>query len=385
MLARPGSWFVLGAVVVAVVPAVARGSAGGAGLALLGTVPGALIGLAALQLGMLAGALAFGARVHNVVIGVGRRWKEWRSARRTVALRGLPVLLSVGVGPGSRPPRRLRMWAAGLCSALAGLAAPVLLWLGTGAGSGEGSWFGVGLAVGATATVLHALLPRQSATSTSTGWVLVGLPRMTPEQVADLEAGALADEAMSAITEGDLATAETVTAELERRYPDLRATGATRVAVLEAHGRYAEALAAVLTLATDPAQTERDAAFMMAGLAGLAASAVEAGQVPAEAALPTARQALSDAVQLGYPSFKLDGTRAVLALLDGDPEAAARLARTAADGSDHMLGRADDLATLARAKMAGGDNRAARAALAEAEALASWWPRVAATRSRLDL
>lgn len=61
------------------------------------------------------------------------------------------------------------------------------------------------------------------------------------------------------------------------------------------------------------------------------------------------------------------------------------LARLAAEGTDHGLSRADDLATLARAHMGGGDNRAARAVLAEAEALAAWWPRVAATRARLEI
>ena len=80
-----------------------------------------------------------------------------------------------------------------------------------------------------------------------------------------------------------------------------------------------------------------------------------------------------------------DRTRAVLALLDGDPATAARLARAAAKVSDHALSRADNLATLARALMATGDNRAARAAIAGADALAPWWPRVATTRTRLTL
>lgn len=351
-----------------------------AGLA--GAVLGTLVALAALQLGMLAGALAFGARVHNVVIGVGRRWAEWITPRRTVALRGLPVLLSVSVGPG-RPPRRLRMWAAGLVSTLVGAAVPALAWLLAGSEHTSALWRG--MALGATAIVLHSLIPRQSASSTSTGWMLFGLPRMSPDQIADLEASALADEALSAVNAGDLATADTVTAELAARYPGARATGTTRVALLEAHGRYAEALSAALNLASAPQQTERDAAFMLAGLAGLAATAVEAGQVPAEAALPTAHQALDSAVQLGYPSYKLDGTRALLALLDGDAAAAARLARSAADLTDHALSRADDLATLARAMMASGDNRGAREALAEAETLAPWWPRVTTTRTRLDL
>jgi hypothetical protein len=393
------------------------GSVPGVAVGLAGAVGGILVGLAALQLGMLAGALAFGARVHRVVVGMGRRWREWVTPQRTIALRRIPVLLSVGVGPGRRPVRT-RLWAAGLCSALAGIAVPAMLWWASIPGgpgwwpaggdpgwwpaggdsgwwpAGGGVWWsaggawsalGRGVAIGAAAMVAHSLLPRQNAMTTSTGWLLFGLPRMTDAQVADLRAGSLADEALAAVQAGDLAAADRAAATLAERFPDARATGATRAAVLEAHGRYAEALSVVMAMAGDPTQTPRDAALMMAGVAGLATTAVEAGQVPADAALPIARQAVDDAVQLGYPSFKLNGTRALLALLDGDPDTAATLARGAADINDHALSRADDLATLARANMAAGDNRAARAALAEAEALAAWWPRVTTTRRRLDL
>lgn len=363
--------------VVAVV--VLEPSTGTVGLGLLGAGLGALAGLAALQVGLLAGALASGARVHNVVVGVGRRWKEWVTPRRTVSLRRLPVLLSVGVGPG-RPPLRLRMWVAALSSALAGVGLAALLW-----------WLlarpglGIGAAVGATAVVLHALLPRQDAATTSTGWLLTGLPRLPADRVADLRASALVDEAMVALRAGDLAAAEAASAELARCFPSARAAGATRIAVLHAYGRYAEALSAALSLASDPGQTQRDAAFTLAAVAGLAAAVAEAGAAPADVALPMARQALQDAVALGYPSFKLDGTRALLALLDGDVARAARLARSAADAGDHPLSRADDLATLARALMAGGDNRAARAVLGEAAALAPWWPRVVDTNARLSV
>ncbi len=362
----------------AVVCVVVEWSAVGVVLGQLGAAVGVFVGLAALQLGMLAGALAFGARVHRIAIGMGRRWREWVTPRRTVVLRRIPILLSVSVGPG-RAPLRLRMWAAGLCSAVVGIAAPVLVWVVAP------SAFWRGLAIGAAAVVAHSLLPSQNAASTSTGWVLFGLPRLPPDRVADLRASALSDDALSAVNAGDLATADAAVAELTARFPDARATGATRVAVLEAHGRYADALSAVLALSTDPSQTARDAALALAGVAGLAVSAVEAGQVPADAALPVAREALDNAVTLGYPSFKLDGTRALLALVDGDADAAARLARSAAAVNDHALSRADNLATLARALMAGGDNRAARVALAEAETLAPWWPRVAATRLRLNI
>ena len=73
------------------------------------------------------------------------------------------------------------------------------------------------------------------------------------------------------------------------------------------------------------------------------------------------------------------------ALLLGDCPKAILLARMAADSGDDRLGRADDLATLARAHMAAGDNQAARAALGEAERLVPWWPRVAGTRVRLEV
>jgi ATP/maltotriose-dependent transcriptional regulator MalT len=112
---------------------------------------------------------------------------------------------------------------------------------------------------------------------------------------------------------------------------------------------------------------------------------VEAGQLEASAGLPVAARALNEAIELGKPSYMMDGVRALLALLAGDPQLAVRLARLACDSNDDSLGRADDLATLARAYMAAGDNSAARRALAQAERLVPWWPRVALTRRRLDL
>jgi hypothetical protein len=371
---RPGPFLVA---LVALALIMTARSAAGLTLGVLGAVLGLLGGLAALQLGMLGGALAVGARVHDVVIGVGPRLAEWVSPRRTVTLRGLPVLLSVGVGPG-RPPLRVRMWAAALCSAASGMAVVVAL------GYGASSALGRGAALGAFGCVLYALLPRQHAASTSTGWLLFELPRLPAQQRIELQAGALADRARSAVNAGDLAGAGAALAELTTRFPAATATAATRLAILEAQGRYAEGLSAVLTLAATP-PTGRDAAFLLAGVAGLAASGVEAGQVPADAALPLAQQALLDAVRLGYPSVKLDGTRAMLALLDGDSATAARLARAAVSGGEHLVSRADDLATLARALLAGGDSRAARAALARAETLAPWWPRVAATRADLPV
>ena len=362
----------LAALVVLALVLAAR-SAAGLALGLLGAVLGLLGGLAAVQLGLLGGALAAGARVHDVAVGIGPRWAEWVSPLRTVTLRGLPVLFSVGVGPG-RTPIRLRMWAAALCSATSGMAVVV------GPGYGASSALGRGAALGAFGCVLYSLLPRQHAASTSTGWLLFELPRLPAQQRAELQAAALADRARSAVNAGDLACAGDALAELMTRFPAATATAATRLVLLEAQGRYAEGLSTVLTLTAAP-PSDRDTAFLLAGVAGLAASGVEAGQVPADAALPLAQQALLDAVRLGYPSVKLDGTRAVLALLDGDSATAVRLARASAAGGEHLVSRADNLATLARALMAGGDSRAAKAALARAETLAPWWPRVAATRA----
>jgi hypothetical protein len=372
---RPGP--LLAALVVLALALTAQ-TAAGLTLGLVGAALGLLGGLAALQLGMLGGALAAGARVHDVVIGIGPRWAEWVSPRRTVALHGLPVLLCVGVGPG-REPLRLRMWTAALCSAASGMTVVVVL------GYGASSSLGRGAALGAFGGVLYALLPRQHAAPASTGWLLFELPRLPAPQRAELQAGALADQARSAVNAGDLGGAGAALAQLTTRFPAATATAATRLALLEAQGRYAEALSSVLTLAAAPPPTDRDTAFLLAGVAGLAATGVEAGQVPADAALPLAQQALLDAVRLGYPSVKLDGTRAVLALLDGDSATAARLARASAASGEHLISRADDLATLARALMAGGDCRAAKAALARAETLAPWWPRVAATRAHLPV
>lgn len=362
----------------AVVVVMVERSAGGAALGLLGAALGLLAALAGLQVGMLAGALAFGARVHRVVVGVGALVREWRSPRRSVVLRAIPVLLSLSVGPG-RPPVRLRLWLCGLCSALLGLAVVVVLWLVAGGPLGRGA------AVGATATFLHALVPRRSAASTSTGWQLIGLPRMPPHEVAELTAASLADDASCAVNAGDLEAAARIAERMEREFAGLRSTTMTRVTVLEARGRYAQALAAVLELASDHGQSERDMAFTCAGLGSIGALAVEAGEAPAEVVLPIAREAVTDAEQLGFPAYKLQGTLAVLALIDGDAARAVNLARGAVAVTDHALSRADDLATLARALMAAGDNASARDALAQAEAIAPWWPRVAATRSRLQV
>ncbi|MGW0516380.1 hypothetical protein [Crossiella sp. NPDC003009] len=372
---RPGRMFTASAAiaVVAVERALDPAVAG-----LLGAVAGMLAELMALQLGLLLGALALRVRVHDVVVGLGARVYELRTPRRTVSVRLLPIMLGVSVGPGAAPAR-CRMWLAGVASAIGGgtavLAMTTVL----------DTPFGRGLLIGALATGAHCLLPRRDAGTTSTGWLLFQLPKLPRHRVAEWQSAPLVNEAIDAVNGGDLETAEALTAELSREHPGRRTTTATRIALLEARGRYAEALALTIGLVSDPAQEPRDLAFALASLAALTANAVEVGQLDAATGLPTARQAVDDAEQLGYPGFKLTGTKALLELLAGNADRAATLARSGARNSGATLSRADDLATLARALMATGDNRAARLALDEAETLAPWWPRVAGTRARLSV
>ncbi|MBB4682231.1 hypothetical protein [Crossiella cryophila] len=372
---RPGRMFIASAAIAVVAleraldPAV---------VGMLGAVIGMLAELMALQLGLLLGALALRVRVHDVVLGLGARVYELRTPRRTVSLRVLPILLGVSVGPGAAPAQS-RMWLAGAVSAVCGAGAAAATFAVVDAP------FGRGLAVGALAAGVYCLLPRRDAGTTSTGWLLFQLPRLPKHRVAEWQSAPLVNEAIDAVNGGDLETAEALTAELSREHPGRRTTTATRIALLEARGRYAEALALTIGLVSDPTQEPRDLAFALASLAALTANAVEVGQLDAATGLPTARQAVDDAEQLGYPGFKLTGTKALLELLAGNADRAAMLARSGARHSGATLSRADDLATLARALMATGDNRAARLALDEAETLAPWWPRVAGTRARLSV
>ncbi|WP_104483216.1 hypothetical protein V5P93_001649 [Actinokineospora auranticolor] len=350
-------------------------------VAALGELTGLLAGLLALQLGLLAGALITGARVHQVVIGVGTRVVDWTTPRRVVVLRALPLLLSVSVGPG-KSPARLRMWGAALSSAVLGVAATATaVVLACTARNG----FGTAVAVGCAATVGYALVPRKTAGSTSTGWLLLHLLRLTGVRARQLDAAPLVTSTVDAIQDGDIEHAVDLAARIADEYPTLRTATAARVLVLQAQGRYAEALLLAMTLAGDHEQTPQEAAVAFAALAGLAYATVEAGQLEPELGLGTAAQALENAETLGYPTHKLNGSRALRELLLGNADKAVTLARLSADSSDDRLGRADDLATLARAHMAAGNNPAARAALREAEAIVPWWPRVAVTRSRLDL
>lgn len=351
----------------------------------LAGIGGALTGLVAIlaasQLGLLAAVPLARMRVHRVVIGVGPRLADWSTPTRSFVVRAFPVIMAVGVRAATAPVRR-RMWWAALCSAVAELAVVGLAgwWAVTGGGA-----FAHGFAIACVAEFLHALLPSRTATGTSTGWLLFRLPWVDDEQTRELEAAPLAGQAIEAANRGDLATAERLAAQLRETYPDLRSALAARTFVLEAQGRYAEAMILAVKVAADARQRPDEAASSFAALAGLACVTVEAGQLPAEVGLATAANALENAATLGFPGYKLNGVRALHALLRGEFDEARALAGRAAESGDNVLGRADDLATLARAHMAAGDNQAARATITEAEKLAAWWPRVAGTRSRLEV
>lgn len=364
-----------------IVIVVVEWSVSGVGLGLLGAAAGLAGGLVALQLGMLAGAVMLGVRVHRVVIGVGPRVHEWGNPGRSVTLRAIPLFVAVAIGPG-RAPVRSRMWWAALVSGVVGVGVSALAVVGAIA---MDSSVLRGAAVACCLTVGHALVPRKTAGSTSTGWMLLRLRRLTGRQAQQLEAAPVIGRAVDAASVGDLPAAERMAARLAEQYPDLRTATAARIVVLEAQGRYAEAMVLAVKLASQTDQEPHEAAVSFAALAGLACATVEAGQLDTELGLSTACQAIRNAETLGYPSYKLNGARALLALLRGQLDRAIRLARLAAGASDDMLGRADDLATLARAHMAAGDNRTARQVLGEAEKLVPWWPRVAATRSRLEV
>lgn len=367
--------------VTGVVVAVLERSVAQVALGLAGAVAGHLIGLLSLQLGLLLGAIALRARVHRVVIGIGARLKDWTTPRRVVVLRAVPVFLSVSVGPGIAPARK-RMWGAALCSMAAGVAAAVVVGFNALAAP---SGFRLGLAVACVITVGHAFIPRKTATSTSTGWLVFKLPALTGVRAQQLDAAPLVGQTVDAAQEGKLDLAAELAARLRDEYPALRTATAARVLVLQAQGRYAEAMMVAMTIVEDRDQTPAEAAVAFAALGGLACATVEAGQLDAEIGLGTAAKAIENAVTLGYPEHKLNGTRALHELLSGNTSRAISLARLAAESGDDRLGRADDLATLARAHMTAGDNRSARTALAEAEKLVPWWPRVAVLRSRLDI
>jgi len=274
------------------------------------------------------------------------------------------------------------MWGAALCSAVAGV---VVTGLAATAAVTTDSAFVHGVAVTCALAVGHAMVPRRSAGSTSIGWMLLRLHRLDGRQVRQLEAAPAVGRAVDAAHAGELRIAERLAVRLAECHPELHTAIAARIAVLEAQGRYAEAMVLAVKLASQADQEPHEAAVSFAALAGLACATVEAGQLDSELGLSTATKAMDNAETLGYPSYKLNGARALLALLRGNLDRAIWLARRAAGTSDDVIVRADDLATLARAHMAAGDNRTARRVIGEAEKLVPWWPRVAGTRSRLEI
>ncbi|HEV7907803.1 MAG TPA: hypothetical protein VGP03_06660, partial [Pseudonocardiaceae bacterium] len=92
-----------------------------------GALAGLLLELAATQIGLLVGALAFGLHVTHVIIGVGGELRHWTSPARRVVLRNIPVLIQVGLA-GKRAPVRLRLWLTGACAASTALLSVGAAW-----------------------------------------------------------------------------------------------------------------------------------------------------------------------------------------------------------------------------------------------------------------
>jgi hypothetical protein len=375
VLAKPG--FLATLATVAVIVAVER-SVPGAVAGLTGALTGGLAGVVASQFGLLASVAVARMNVQRLVVGIGPRVADWSTPHRIVALRAVPIMLSVSVR-ATRSPVRMRIWVSALCAftfEVALTVAAILL---------ADSPFTRGFAVGTIASLALSLVPKRTATITSTGWLLFRLPWAGADIARQMEAAPAIGKAVEAAQAGDLATAERMAAHLRETYPNLRSALAARISVLEAQGRYAEAMILAVKLTSDPTSDPQQSASSFAALAGLACATVEAGQLDAEVGLKTASQAIENAAALGYPNYKLHGARAMVELLRGNLKEAISLARLAAGTGDDLLARADDLATLARAHMAAGDNRTARQIIGEAEKLAKWWPRVANTRTRLEV
>lgn len=349
----------------------------GAVVGLLGALVGGLAAVAASQFGLLASVVVARVSVRRLVVGVGPRVVDWSTPRRIVALRAIPIMMSVSVR-ATRTPVRLRLWVSALCAFTFEIALAVVALLLAGGP------FSRGFAVATVSSLVLSLIPKNTATTTSSGWLVFRLPWVGKDLDRQMEAAPVIGRAVEAAEAGDLVTAERMAARLRETYPDLRSALAARISVLAAQGRYAEAMILAVKLTTD-ATTDPQQASSLAALAGLACATVEAGQLDAEVGLSTASQAIENAAALGYPNHKLNGARAMVQLLRGNLHEAITLASLAADTGDDLLARADDLATLARAHMAAGDNRTAREIIGEAEKLAKWWPRVAKTRTRLEV
>nr|WP_246300618.1 hypothetical protein [Actinopolyspora biskrensis] len=367
-----------GPVVLTVLEVVLDNGFGGVALAAAGALLGAIVLPAGVRAGLLLGSFLFGLRVHNIVIGAMRRVATFRLGGVLVTVRALPVVLSADIGP-RREPVVTRSVLAAVTSALAGL-----LVVGACLLAADSS-FGRGLFLATTASMIHALVPRRAPLGTSTGWLLFGLPRMSEPRRLEFRAGARAAEAHALLQDGRIDAAEAVVDELAEIAPNARTTASCRATVHEARGEFDEATMLLLHTLSTHSPEAREMSYLLAGLAGLALAAAEAGQLPSEDLIPTAEQALHDSVKLGFPGFELSGTFGLLALANGETDRATHLAELGARHATSGTTRADNLATLARAHMARGDNASARAALAEAEGLAAWWPRVRSTRERLTI
>ncbi|WP_367136065.1 hypothetical protein [Saccharothrix sp. HUAS TT1] len=349
-----------------------------------GAACGAWAALAVLQVGLLLGALLFGVRVPLVVIGVGGELRTWTRPHLRVVWRTVPLLVSVGL-TSVKPPVRRRLWLTAATAALLCAAVVVVAWSGALVWSDGDRPFARGFAVAGTAVLLNGLWPRRGAGTTSPGWFLFALPRLSGRTAAEYEATPLVNQVSDALEVGDLDRAESIADELVERHPTLLVAVGARIAVLTLRSRYGEALQLVSGLVGRTDLEPRDMAFVLAEMASSTANAVEGGQVPAEVGVPTAKRAVDGAVGFGYPRYRCTGTLAQLALLEGDHAVALALATQARATSESALSRADALATMARAQMAAGDNAAARATLVEARELAGWMPRVAETTARLDV
>ncbi|MDA3628640.1 hypothetical protein OU415_24620 [Saccharopolyspora sp. WRP15-2] len=369
----------VGAVAVAAVEAYAGTGVAGTTAAWAGALVGVLLLPMATQLGLILGAVVFGLRVRHVIFGAMREVASWTPKRVKFTLRALPITLRAQIGPW-KSPVILRCWLAGSLSAVVGVAVVAGSWVLTD------SAFWRGFAIAATPLMLYKLWPQRVPLTTSTGWLLFSLPRLGGTERDEFVAAPLAARAYEALQVGKIDQAQSYADELTENYPGLNATMSCQVSVMEARGEYAPGVLTLLKhISENDDIPQRKMSYLLAGLAGLGFKAVEAGQLPAESLLPTAKKALEDAVKLGYPEFELNGTNGLLALIEGDPETAVRLARAGADYNHTPLSLADDLVTLARAHMACHDNAAAREALARAEELAPWSPRVAETRQRLSV
>ncbi len=342
-----------------------------------GAALGLLVTMALMQVGLLLGAWLWQVRVSLVAIGVGGEVRTWSMPQRRIVLRNIPLVLSVGL-TSVRAPVRRRLWLTSLVSVLLTGAAVAVAWVFL-----AGTPFGRGIAVTASAVLLHGLLPRRGAGATSPGWFLFRLPWLTGRVVAEMEATPMVNEVSDALSSGELDRAEEIAGRLLAAHPTLLVAIGSQVAVLTMRTRYAEALHMVSRLVGRTDLDQRDMAFVMAEMASSTANAMEAGQLPLDVGMGAAKRASEGAVQLGYPKYRCTGTLAQLALLEDDTDRAIELASQAKRSSESSLARADALATIARAQMAAGDNAAARRTLVEAHELAAWMPRVAETSARL--